>query len=173
MQVCTRVPRNEALGQQYYEALDQLLTAHQGKPLTQAFFKAVKEVVAMEGRETCFGVPVIELAVKLIKKVIYTYFLLHRNSISPSSACFLATNSPVISLAPSLRGSGVQRPTPHAQRPTFHAQRHTPHAQRATQHAQRPTPHANFVTVPTVSLPRFYKKDSFLLCFCRRTIQEC
>jgi hypothetical protein len=142
MQVCTRVPRNEALGQQYYEALDQLLTVHEGKPLTQAFFKAVKEVVAMEGRETCFGVPVIELAVKLIKKVIYTYFLLHRNSISPSSACFLATNSPVISLAPSLRGSGFSgpRPTPNAPRSTPSDTRPTPSGPRNTPSAPRPTP---------------------------------
>ena len=87
MQVCTRVPRNEALGQQYYEALDQLLTVHEGKPLTQAFFKAVKEVVAMEGRETCFGVPVIELAVKLIKKVITLTF------------CFIGTRSLLLLLA--------------------------------------------------------------------------
>ena len=120
MQVCTRVPRNEALGQQYYEALDQLLTAHQGKPLTQAFFKAVKEVVAMEGRETCFGVPVIELAVKLINKVIYTYFLLHRNSISPLGV-----------------GSA-----PHAPRPTPHAPRPATHAPRPAGHATRPAPHA-------------------------------
>ena len=142
MQVCTRVSRNEALGQQYYTALDQLLTVHEGKPLTQAFFKAVKEVVAMEGRETCFGVPVIELAVKLIKKVIYTYFLLHRNSISPSSACFLATNSPVISLAPSLRGSGFSapRPTPNAPRSTPSDTRPTPSGPRNTPSAPRPTP---------------------------------
>lgn len=142
MQVCTRVSRDEALGQQYYTALDQLLTTHQGKPLTQAFFKAVKEVVAMEGRETCFGVPVIELAVKLINKVIYTYFLLHRNSISPSSACFLATNSPVISLAPSLRGSGFSapRPTPNAPRSTPSDTRPTPSGPRNTPSAPRPTP---------------------------------
>ena len=120
MQVCTRVSRNEALGQQYYTALDQLLTTHEGKPLTGAFFKAVKEVVAMEGRETCFGVPVIELAVKLINKVIYTYFLLHRNSISPLGV-----------------GSA-----PHAPRPTPHAPRPATHAPRPAGHATRPAPHA-------------------------------